>query len=114
MNKSMDMSSPLENPYRYLPGMMYHQSNLKRERSLTRRINRILVTRIELSVKDHETDRGVRAFMGWTHILGLEYSPATRTDNPWIGYHSQPVMKVSVLLPPGDWLCKKLENCIPG
>ena len=55
-----------------------------------------------------ETVRGVCAFMGWTHILDLEYSPATRADNPWIGHCSQPVGKVSVLLPPEDWLCKKL------
>ena len=57
-----------------------------------------------------ETVRGVRAFMGWTHIPDLEYSPTSRTDNPWTGHRSQPVGKVSVLLPPEDWLCKKLEN----
>ena len=57
-----------------------------------------------------ETVRGVRAFMGWTHIQDLEYSPTSRTDNPWTGHRSQPVGKVSVLLPPEDWLCKKLEN----
>ena len=33
-----------------------------------------------------ETVRGVRAFMGWSHIPDLEYSPATRADNPWIGH----------------------------
>ena len=48
--------------------------------------------------------------MGWTHIPDLEYSPASRTDNPWIGQRFQPVGKVSVLLPPDDWPCKKLEN----
>ena len=52
----------------------------------------------------------VRAFMGWTHIADLEYSPTSCTDNPWTGHRSQPVGKVSVLLPPEDWLCKKLEN----
>ena len=57
-----------------------------------------------------ETVRGVRAFMGWTHIPDLEYSPTSRADNPWIGYYSQSVGKVSILLPPEDWLCKKLEN----
>ena len=57
-----------------------------------------------------ETVRGVRAFMGWTHIPDLEYSPTSRTDNPWTGHRLQPVGKVSVLLPPEDWLCKKLEN----
>ena len=48
--------------------------------------------------------------MGWTHIPDLEYSPTSRTDNPWTGHRSQPVGKVSVLLLPEDWLCKKLEN----
>ena len=57
-----------------------------------------------------ETVRGVRAFMGWSHIPDLEYSPTSRADNPWIGHRSQPVGKVSVNLPPEDWLCKKLEN----
>ena len=57
-----------------------------------------------------ETVRGVWAFMGWTHIPDLEYSPTYRTDNPWVGHRSQPVGKVSVLLPPEDWLCQKLEN----
>ena len=57
-----------------------------------------------------ETVRGVRAFMGWSHIPDLEYSPTTLADNPWVGHRSQPVGKVSVLLPPEDWLCKKLEN----
>ena len=57
-----------------------------------------------------ETVRGVRAFMGWTHIPDLEYSPTSRNDNPWTGHRSQSVGKVSVLLPPEDWLCKKLEN----
>ena len=57
-----------------------------------------------------ETVRGVIAFMGWSHIPDLEYSPTTRADNPWVGHRSQPVGKVSILLPPEDWLCKKLEN----
>ena len=58
-----------------------------------------------------ETVRGVRSFMGWTHIPDLEYSSASRTDNPWVGHRSQPVGKVSVLLPPEDWLCRKLTWC---
>ena len=53
-----------------------------------------------------ETVRGVRAFMGWTHIPDLEYSPTSRTDNPWVGHRSQPVGKVSVLLPSDDWRFK--------
>ena len=57
-----------------------------------------------------EAVRGVRAFMGWTHIPDLEYSPASRTDNPWVGHRAQPVGKVSVELPPENWLCRKLET----
>ena len=57
-----------------------------------------------------ETVRGVRAFMGWTHIPDLEYSPASRTDNPWVGHRAQPVGKDSVELLPEDWLCRKLET----
>ena len=53
-----------------------------------------------------ETVRGVRAFMGWTHIPDLEFSPQSRTDNPWAGHRSQPVGKISVDLPPEDWLCR--------
>ena len=57
-----------------------------------------------------ETVRGVRAFMGWNHIPDLEYTPTSRSDNPWVGHWAQPVGKVSIDLPPEDWLCKKLEN----
>ena len=57
-----------------------------------------------------ETVSGVRAFMGWNRIPDLEYSPASRTDNPWVGHRAQPVGKVSVVLPPEDWLCRKLET----
>ena len=49
-----------------------------------------------------ETVRGVRAFMGWSHISDLEYSPTTRANNPWIGHRTQPKRQVSVLLPLED------------
>ena len=65
--------------------------------------------------EDHnyrETVSGVRAFMDWNHIPDLEYSPVTRADNPWIGHCSQPVGKISVLLPPEDWLCKNWRTGI--
>ena len=48
--------------------------------------------------------------MGWTHIPDLEYTSTSRTDNPWAGHRAQPVGKVSVDLPPEDWLCRKLET----
>ena len=50
-----------------------------------------------------ETVRGIRTFMGWTHIPDLEYSPASRTDNPWVGHHAQRVGNVSVVLPDMDY-----------
>ena len=68
----------------------------------------------ERAISEHqnyrETLRGVCTFMGWTPIPDLEYSPASRTDNPWVGHRAHPVGKVSVLLPPKGWLCKKLGN----
>ena len=51
-----------------------------------------------------ETVRGVRALWDGTT------SRTSRTDNPWVGHRAQPGGKVSVLLPPEDWLCRKLEN----
>ena len=47
--------------------------------------------------------------MGWSDIPDLENSPTPWADNPWVGHRTQPVGNVSVLLPPEDWLCKKLE-----
>ena len=41
-----------------------------------------------------KTVRGVRSFMGWTHIVDFEYSPTSRADNPWTGHRTQPVGKV--------------------
>ena len=48
--------------------------------------------------------------MGWTHIPDFEYTGTSRANNPWTGCRTQPVGKVSVLLPPDDWLCEKHEN----
>ena len=43
------------------------------------------------------------AIMGWSHISDLEYSPTSGADNPWVGHKTQ-IGKVSILLPPEDWL----------
>ena len=62
-----------------------------------------------------EMCRSVRAFLGWTHIpdFELSVSDGDRSDNPWKGKHPRKTGKVSVELPPDDWLCHKMEklNC---
>ena len=62
-----------------------------------------------------ETCRSVRAFLGWNHIpdFELSVSDGDRSDNPWKGKHPRKTGKVSVELPPDDWLCHKMEklNC---
>ena len=50
-----------------------------------------------------ETVRGVRAFMGWTHIPDLEFSPQSRTDNPWAGHRSQPYLLHLLSLHPAHY-----------
>ena len=62
-----------------------------------------------------ETCRAVRAFLGWNHIpdFELSVSDGDRSNNPWKGKHPRKTGKVSVELPPDDWLCHKMEklNC---
>ena len=62
-----------------------------------------------------ETCRAVRAFLGWNHIpdFELSISDGDRSNNPWKGKHPRKTGKVSVELPPDDWLCHKMEklNC---
>ena len=57
-----------------------------------------------------ETVKTVRAYMGWNYIPDLEYTVSSRADNPWTDNRSQPVVKISVAMPPEDWLCRKLES----
>ena len=59
-----------------------------------------------------ETVRGVRAFLGWTHIPDFEPSAgdSDRSDNPWKGKHPRRTGKVSIELPADDWLCYKMEK----
>ena len=49
-----------------------------------------------------ETVRSVRACMGWHHIL--------KSNNPWKGKNPRKPTRVSVAMPPDDWLCQKLEK----
>ena len=55
-----------------------------------------------------ETMRGIRSYMGWSHIPDMDITAATSDDNPFAGPQSQPTGKVSVKMPTDEWLCKKM------
>ena len=55
-----------------------------------------------------ETMRGIRSFMGWTHIPDMDTAAATSDGNPFAGPKSQPMGKVSVNMPTEEWLCTKM------
>ena len=58
-----------------------------------------------------ETVRPVRSFMGWHHIPTFEsdYSEPDKSNNPWKGKQPRKPTRISVAMPPDDWLCQKLE-----
>ena len=43
-----------------------------------------------------ETMRGIRSFMGWTHIPDMDMAASTADDNPFAGPKAQPTGKISV------------------
>ena len=53
--------------------------------------------------------RGIRSFMGWSHIPDLT-SAAASDDNPFAHPKKQLPGKVSVQMPTDDWLCRKLSR----
>ena len=59
-----------------------------------------------------ETVRSVRAFMGWHHIPAFEtdFSEPDKSNNPWKGKNTRKPTRISVAMPPDDWLCQKLER----
>ena len=59
-----------------------------------------------------ETVRSVRSFMGWNHIPVFEadYSEPDKSNNPWRGKNPKRPSRISVAMPPDDWLCQKLER----
>ena len=59
-----------------------------------------------------ETVRSVRAFMGWHHIPAFEtdYAEPDKSNNPWKGKNPRKPTRISVAMPPDDWLCQKLER----
>ena len=52
--------------------------------------------------------RGIRSFMGWTHIPDMDSAAATSDDNPFAGPKTQATGKVSVKMPTDEWLCRKM------
>ena len=54
-----------------------------------------------------ETMRGIRSYMGWSHIPDLDTATTASDDNPFAGPQSQPTGKISVNMPTDEWLCKK-------
>ena len=59
-----------------------------------------------------ETVCSVRAFMGWHHIPAFEtdFSEPDKSNNPWKGKNPRKPTRMSVAMPPDDWLCQKLER----
>ena len=55
-----------------------------------------------------ETMRGIRSFMGWTHIPDMDTAASTVDDNPFAGPKAQPTGKISVSMPTDEWLCSKM------
>ena len=54
-----------------------------------------------------ETMRGIRSYMGWTHILDIDSNAGSSDDNPFAGPKMQTPGKVFVQLPTDKWLCRK-------
>ena len=57
-----------------------------------------------------ETMRGIRSYMGWTHIPDMNTTASSSDDNPFAGLRLQTPGKVSVQLPTDEWLCRKLAK----
>ena len=56
-----------------------------------------------------ETMRGIRSYMGWSHIPDID-SANPSDDNPFAGPKAPAPSKVSVQMPTEDWLCRKLAK----
>ena len=59
-----------------------------------------------------ETVLSVRSFMGWNHIPVFEadFGETDKSNNPCKGKVPKCPARVSVAMPPDDWLCQKLER----
>ena len=56
-----------------------------------------------------ETMRGIRAYMGWSHVPDIDSSNPS-DDNPFAGPKTPAPSKISVQMPTEDWLCRKLAK----
>ena len=74
----------------------------------------VTITDLDQSLSEEqsyrETMRGIRSYMGWTHIPDVDSNAGTSDDNPFAGPKLQTPGKVSVQLPMDEWLCKKLSK----
>ena len=57
-----------------------------------------------------ETMRGIRLYMGWSHIPDVDAALSSTEDNPFADPKQQPTSKISVNLPTDNWLCRKMER----
>ena len=57
-----------------------------------------------------ETMRGIRSFMGWTHIPDIDSSAAKSEENPFAGPKLQTPGQMLIQLPKDEWLCRKLSK----
>ena len=57
-----------------------------------------------------ETMRGIRSYMGWSHVPDVDSALANSEDNPFAAPKQQPAGKISVQLPTDDWLCRKMDR----
>ena len=59
-----------------------------------------------------ETVRSIHSFMGWTYIPDFEsdLNEPGKSNNPWKGKNPKRPARISVEMPPDDWLCQKLER----
>ena len=56
-----------------------------------------------------ETMRGIRSFMGWSHVPEIDSSNPS-DDNPFAGPKAPAPSKIAVHMPTEEWLCKKLSK----
>ena len=56
-----------------------------------------------------ETMRGIRSFMGWSHVPEID-SANPSDDNPFAGPKAPAPSKIAVHMPTEEWLCKKLSK----
>ena len=57
-----------------------------------------------------ETMRGIRSYMGWSHIPNIDSGATTSEDNPFAGPKLHTLGKVSRNLPTDEWLYRKMAK----